>query len=172
ANFKGDSLPVENTSWNDAVEFCKKLSAKTGRQYRLPTEAEWEYAARAGTSTPFAFGETITPEIANYGAHRETTIPVGSLGAANAFGLFDMHGNVWEWVQDYWHDNYGGLVNSAPTDGSAWLSGGDPTKRVLRGGSWLVSAGLCRSTARFGSSPDSPGLASFGGLRVVAVARQ
>lgn len=131
SNFKGDDLPVEQVSWNDAVEFCRKLSAKTGREYRLPTEAEWEYAARAGTTTPFAFGDTVTPDIANYdgdypygdaprGTNRQTTTPVGSLGAANGFGLYDMQGNVWEWCLDYWHDNYGGLVGGAPTDGSAW----------------------------------------------------
>jgi formylglycine-generating enzyme required for sulfatase activity len=181
SNFKGDALPVEQVSWNDAVEFCKKLSAKTGREYRLPTEAEWEYAARAGTTTPFAFGETITPEIVNYrgeypygsapkGTNRGKTMPVGSTGAANGFGLFDMHGNVWEWVQDYGHENYGGLLGSAPTDGSAWLSGGDITKRIIRGGSWGNDAYGCLSAGRGRSAPDDH--IKYIGLRVVAVARQ
>ncbi|MEW6497793.1 MAG: formylglycine-generating enzyme family protein, partial [Cyanobacteriota bacterium] len=108
SSFKGENRPVETVSWYDAVEFCDRLSQKTGRQYRLPSEAEWEYACRAGTTTPFHFGETITPELANYngkytygagvkGVYREETTPVGSFGVANAFGLYDMHGNVWEW---------------------------------------------------------------------------
>jgi formylglycine-generating enzyme required for sulfatase activity len=181
SNFKGDDLPVEQVSWNDAVEFCRKLSAKTGREYRLPTEAEWEYAARAGTTTPFAFGETVTPEIANYngdypygnaphGTNREKTTPVGSMGAANAFGLYDMQGNVWEWCSDYWHENYGGLVSGAPTDGSAWLSGGDLTRRVMRGCSWGGGADSLRSAYRSGNAPDNR--ANTIGFRVVAVARQ
>ncbi len=130
SKFKGDDNPVDSISWYEAVEFCARLEKKTSKPYRLLTEAEWEYAARAGTTTPFAFGETITPEIVNYdgntpfynsarkGASREKTIPVGSLGRANAFGLFDMHGNLWEWCQDQWHPDY----KDAPTDGSAWES--------------------------------------------------
>ncbi len=180
AKFQGNDLPVEQVSWNDAVEFCKKLSAKTGREYRLPTEAEWEYAARAGTTTPFAFGETVTPEIVNYngnapygsaakGTYREKTTPVGSTGAANGFGLFDMHGNVYEWCLDYWHESYGGLVSSAPTDGSAWLSGGDSTKRVVRGGSWLDLAGDCRSAVRGRRAPGNH--YDVIGFRVVVSAR-
>jgi len=180
SNSKGDNLPVEQVSWNDAVEFCERLSQKTGREYRLPSEAEWEYAARAGTTTPFAFGETITPEFVNYngkypygnaakGTYREKTFSVGSAGAANAFGLFDMHGNVWEWCLDYWHENYGGLVSSAPTDGSAWLSGGDSDKRVVRGGSWLNYAVFCRSASRGRFAPDYRILHI--GLRVVVSAR-
>jgi formylglycine-generating enzyme required for sulfatase activity len=157
--FRGDDLPVERVSWNDAQEFLSTLNQKLnlqnrGRQYqyRLPSEAEWEYAARAGTTTPFAFGETVTPQIVNYngdypyasaqkGIYRSKTVPVGSLGVANAFGLFDMHGNVYEWCEDVWHDNYSG----APTDGSAWLSGGDSSRRVLRGGSWDNFGRYCRS---------------------------
>lgn len=163
-----DDRPVEQVSWEEAVEFCARVSAKTGRDYRLPSEAEWEYACRAGTTTPFAFGETITPEFVNYdgnypygeapkGEFREETVPVGSLGAtkkdelnvANAFGLYDMHGNVWEWCEDVWHDNY----QKAPDDGSAWLSGGDSGFRVVRGGSWDFSGYGCRSAYRYGDRP-------------------
>lgn len=129
--FKGDGkLPVDTISWYEAVEFCARLQQKTGRSYRLLTEAEWEYAARAGTTTPYAFGETITPKIVNYngnhpywkpqgkGEYREKTIPVGSLGRANGFGLYEMYGNLWEWCQDQWHPDY----NGAPADGSSWES--------------------------------------------------
>ncbi|TBR56400.1 hypothetical protein B4U84_30105, partial [Westiellopsis prolifica IICB1] len=128
STFKGENRPVESVSWYDAVEFCDRLSSHTKRQYRLPSEAEWEYACRAGTTTPFHFGETITSELANYdanytygngvkGTYREETTEVGSFGVANAFGLYDMHGNVWEWCLDDWHNNYEG----APTDGSPWF---------------------------------------------------
>lgn len=151
--FKGDdNLPVEQVSWDDAVEFCARLEKKTGKPYRLPTEAEWEYAARAGTTTLFAFGEIITTAIVNYngnypylspkGEYREKTVPVGSLGQANAFGLFDMSGNVWEWCQDRWHPNYKG----APTDGSAWETGEE--SRVIRGGSWMFDGVSCRPANR------------------------
>jgi formylglycine-generating enzyme required for sulfatase activity len=118
AHFKdrpdSDRRPVEQVNWYDAVEFCARLSKLTGREYRLPSEAEWEYACRAGTTTPFYFGETITGELANYDAS-ETT-PVGQF-TPNVFGLYDMYGNVWEWCADTWHDNYDG----APSDGSVWL---------------------------------------------------
>ncbi len=151
---KRGRLPVEQVSWQDAVEFCRKLSAKTGKEYRLPSEAEWEYACRANTTTPFAFGETITAEFVNYdgnnpygeapkGIYRAKTIPVGSLGVANRFGLYDMHGNVWEWCEDTWHDSYHG----APDDGSAWVSGGGKY-HVLRGGSWNYYAYFCRAAFR------------------------
>jgi formylglycine-generating enzyme required for sulfatase activity/uncharacterized caspase-like protein len=152
-----DSLkqPVEQVSWEEAVEFCNRLEKKTGKPYRLPSEAEWEYGARAGMNTPFAFGSTITPKIVNYNgnypygsapkdAYRQKTVEAGSLGVANAFGLSDMHGNVWEWCEDVWHDGYKG----APNDGSAWLSGGDSTRRVLRGGSWHQNGGFSRSANR------------------------
>lgn len=153
--FKGDDLPVEQVSWYEAVEFCKRLSKKTLRAYRLPSEAEWEYAARAGMSGPFAFGETITPETVNYngsypyasatkGMNRGKTVAIGALGVANAFGLSDMHGNVEEWCLDNWHDTYDG----APADGSAWTSGGDPEYMVLRGGSLYSSANYCRNSLR------------------------
>jgi hypothetical protein len=114
----------------------------SGRAYRLPSEAEWEYACRAGTSTPFWFGTTITRAVANFDG--DVTTPVGSLGAANGFGLFDMHGNVFEWCRDRWHGDYQG----APRDGSAWTSGADQRTRVLRGGSWSHGAKFCRSAAR------------------------
>ncbi len=171
-----DERPVEQVSWEDAREFCARLSRKTGRSYRLPTEAEWEYACRAGTRTPFAFGETATPKFVNYnggfpygkapkGEYRKETVPAGSLGVANAFGLYDMHGNVWEWCQDVWHDNYQG----APTDGSAWLSGGDSRFRVLRGGSWNIYGSSCRSAYRINYYPDARDF--YLGFRVVVAAR-
>ncbi|BAY30263.1 hypothetical protein NIES2107_21070 [Nostoc carneum NIES-2107] len=160
SNFKGQKKPVEKVSWNDAVKFCEKLSQKTGRTYRLPSEAEWEYACRAGTTTPFYFGETITTDLVNYdgnstyasekpGQYRKGTTPVDKF-LPNAFGLYDMHGNVLEWCQDYWHDNYQG----APTDGSAWLTGGDNTLRVRRGGYWSAYPWYCRSADRGNKPPD------------------
>jgi formylglycine-generating enzyme required for sulfatase activity/uncharacterized caspase-like protein len=161
SKFKGDNRPVEQVSWYDAIEFCDRLSRKTGKPYRLPSEAEWEYACRAGTTTPFHFGETITSELANYdanytygagvkGIYREQTTPVGSFGVANSFGLYDMHGQVWEWCADHWHDSYEG----APVDGSAWLSDNDNHLRLLRGGSWSFDPGYCRSAFRVGGLPD------------------
>ena len=156
SKFKGNNLPVEQISWEEAVEFCQRLSQKTGRIYRLPSEAEWEYACRAGTTTPFHFGETITSDLANYdgtdtyaseakGTYREKTTPVGSFQVANAFGLYDMHGNVWEWCADPWHPNY----RDAPSDGRAWDNDGDNRYRLLRGGSWYYSPWLCRSAFRY-----------------------
>ncbi|MDJ0714578.1 MAG: bifunctional serine/threonine-protein kinase/formylglycine-generating enzyme family protein [Prochloraceae cyanobacterium] len=154
SRFKSDNLPVEGVNWYDAIEFCKRLSKKTGRQYRLPSEAEWEYACRAGTTTPFNFGKTIRSDFANYngrrvyakeprGKYRKRTTPVGSF-FPNSFGLYDMHGNVWEWCADFWHNNYLG----APTDGSAWYVGGDSNNSPMRGGSWLDSPRFCRSGYR------------------------
>ena len=151
---RGDR-PVTNVSWVDAKEYVRWLSRKTGAEYRLLSESEWEYVARAGTSGPFHFGSTISPEQANYdgnfaygsgrkGRYRKRTVPVGSF-PANGFGLFDVHGNVWEWVEDCWHGGYGG----APSDGSAWTTGGDCAKRVLRGGSWLSDPRFLRSAYRF-----------------------
>jgi formylglycine-generating enzyme required for sulfatase activity len=155
SHFKGGARPVEQVSWEDAVEFCERLSRATGRKYRLPTEAEWEYAARAGTPWPFHFGATVTAEWANYqgrhpyasaskGANREQTIAVGSLGIANAFGLYDMHGNVWEWCLDSWHDSY----LSSPADGRSWEEDGVSYLKVLRGGAWDSSAGESRVSSR------------------------
>ena len=135
--------PVINVSWKDAKSYVGWLSRKTGKEYRLLSESEWEYAARAGTTGPFHTGGTISTDQANYngryrygsgrrGGYREKTVPVGSFGS-NGFGLHDMHGNVWEWVEDCWNGSYAG----APSDGSAWKSGDwDCGRRVLRGGSW------------------------------------
>ena len=188
SNFKGDNLPVEQVSWLDAQEFIRKLNEmKEGYAYRLPTESEWEYACRAGTTGDFAGSldsmawyannsgrqyidadailkanlYTYSDRIADNG---DQTHPVGQK-QANAFGLYDMHGNVLEWCQDLYHDSY----NGAPTDGGAWESGGTQDKRVLRGGSWDYFAKLCRSAARSGGS-SSGGISRIG-FRVVAVAR-
>ena len=154
SRFKGDELPVESVNWYEATEFCKRLSRETKREYRLPSEAEWEYACRAGTTTPFYFGETITGELANYdasntyaeeakGEYRQQTTPVGQF-PPNAFGLYDMHGNVWEWCADTWHDNYDG----APTDGSVWTENGNNNRSPMRGGSWYLNPYYCRSAFR------------------------
>jgi formylglycine-generating enzyme required for sulfatase activity len=132
SRFKGENLPIERVSWYDAVEWCARLSKKIGKPYRLPSEAEWEYAARAGTTTAFHIGETLTTDLANYngnytygsgaqGIDREKTTPVGHFKHANAFGLYDIHGNVWEWCADPWHDSYSG----APNDGRAWDEAND-----------------------------------------------
>ena len=183
SRFKGDLRPVESVSWYDAVEFCDRLTILTNRQYRLPTEAEWEYACRAGTTTPFHFGKTITTELANYrgtdneeykwsgsygdgpkGEHREETTPVNQFEGANAFGLCDMHGNVWEWCQDHWHSSYKG----APTDGSAWIEGGSSERRILRGGSWDFNPWDCRSASRNGNEPGNADY--YFGFRVVCSA--
>ncbi len=159
--FKGDERPVEGVSWDDAVEFCQRLSQQTGKEYRLPTEAEWEYACRAGTTTPYYFGKTITDKLANYDENVGETTSVGQF-SPNAFGLYDMHGNVWEWCEDNWHGYYEG----APTDGSAWLSGKNSIK-VIRGGSWYDLPENCRSASRDDTSRDirSP----FIGFPVVCV---
>lgn len=146
--------PVTNVSWDDAKQYVQWLSRKTGRNYRLLTEAEWEYVARAGTTTAFSFGSTITPQQANYhteefyagslvaASSREQPAPVGNY-APNAFGLYDVHGNVWEWTEDCWNANYSG----APTNGSAWIAG-DCFLRVLRGGSWSSGPWALRSAFR------------------------
>ncbi|MEG4279121.1 formylglycine-generating enzyme family protein [Microcoleus sp. MON1_C1] len=164
SRFKGEKRPVENVSWDDAVEFCGKLSQTTGKKYRLLSEAEWEYGCRAGTTTPFHFGETITPDLVNYHARYDypyafgpkglsstQTIDVGSY-PPNAFGLYDMHGNVEEWCSDRWCENY----NGAPTDGSSRETGTKFTfnNRVHRGGSWNLHAFFCRSADRKFYSAD------------------
>ena len=198
--FKGENRPVERVSWYDAVEFCARLSQHTGRPYRLPSEAEWEYACRAGTTTPFHFGETITTDLANYrgtdneeykwsgsygegpkGVYRKETTSVGSFGVANAFGLYDMHGNVWEWCADPLHDSYQG----APIDGTVWDDNcndnryqnyvdllvnteTDNQARLLRGGSWDLNPRNCRSALRDGFAPGV--VDDDIGFRVVCVA--
>ncbi len=176
-----NQLPVERVSWDDAVEFCQRLSKQTGNKYRLPSEAEWEYACRARTTTPFHFGEKITDKLANYGKTMMKTTSVGKF-PPNAFGLYDMHGNVWEWCQDNWHNNY----ESAPKDGSAWISsstglfswlfGGGNIRRVAqgvargvaRGGSWYDYPDDCRSAFRSVYARDGRDLGI--GFRVVRVA--
>jgi formylglycine-generating enzyme required for sulfatase activity len=174
ARFKGSDLPVEKVRWEEAIEFCGRITKLAGREYRLPSEAEWEYACRAGTSTPFYLGETITGELANYngnytyadeakGQYRERTTPVGQF-PPNTFGLYDMHGNVWEWCLDPWHENYEG----APKDGKVWDEENksdnryqnildsinklvnDQRTHVLRGGSWDNFPRACRSACRSG----------------------
>lgn len=171
ARFKGPNRPVENVSWYEAVEFCARLSRKTGKRYRLPSEAQWEYACRGGTKTQFHFGETITSELANYngnsnyaeapkGSYRFQTTDVGSF-KPNAFGLYDFHGNVWEWCADAWHNNY----NGAPADGSVWESDGDSSLRLLRGGSWNDHSPNCGSACRLRYQANCK--ASIVGFRVV-----
>ena len=175
-----DNRPVEQVSWLDAMEFCNRLSQRTGRTYTLPSESQWEYSCRAETVTPFHFGDTISPELANYrgdfaytdgpqGVNREQTTPVGMF-PANGWGLHDMHGNVWEWCQDEWHDR----TEGAPTDGRAWVDVAEGGKskelaktKLLRGGSWYDFPWICRSADR---SHVRPGLArDLVGFRVVCL---
>jgi formylglycine-generating enzyme required for sulfatase activity len=162
SSFKGANRPVEQVSWFDALEFCRRLNERTGQRYGLPSEAQWEYACRAGSTTPFHFGATLTPELANYdgnnvygngpkGTYREQTIDVASF-PANGWGLHDMHGNVGEWCADHWHESY----NFAPGDDQPWLipAAADAEPRLLRGGSWYFYPGYCRSACRFHYQPD------------------
>jgi formylglycine-generating enzyme required for sulfatase activity len=155
SRFEGENRPIESIMWEDAVEFCARLTKYTTYCYRLPSEAEWEYACRAGTKTPYYFGNIITPEVANYngsytyndspkGEFRRETTPVDHFNVANDFGLSDMHGNVWEWCQDHGHYSYEG----APTDGSAWLDSQPNEEHILRGGSWHDHPRFCRSAYR------------------------
>jgi formylglycine-generating enzyme required for sulfatase activity len=198
AFFKDIDLPVESITWHDAEEFCLRLAAITGRAYRLPSEAEWEYACRAGTTTPFNCGPTITPELANYcgtggavcgdsggnsvasdvyndvkyssgaygqgptGIFRATTTRPGTF-PPNRFGLYDMHGNVWEYCLDKVTDSYA----DAPPDGTAYLSGPRDAQRILRGGSWSHNPAICRSAYRDGTDPGFSGWQGRIGLRVV-----
>jgi len=163
--------PVINVSWEDAKAYAAWLAEQTGQAYRLPTEAEWEYAARAGTTTPFWTGECIHTDQANYdgnydyddcgadtGVSRGQTVPAGSL-PQNPFGLYEIAGNAWEWVEDCWHEGYQG----APSDGSAWLevNGGDCALRVLRGGSWGSFPWILRSADRDGG-PAGEAFYGFG----------
>lgn len=158
--FKGDQLPVENVSWNNAVSFCEELAIKTGKSYTLPSETQWEYACRAGTGTAFYFGDSINSDLVNYNGNysyglvhkqkfRQKTLAVGSL-MPNAYGLYDMHGNVYEWCLDDWHSNY----NGAPDNQNPWFSRSSRWK-VVRGGSWNTSPQDCRSTSRSLHMADS-----------------
>jgi len=173
SRFEGAKRPVEQVSWYEAMEFCARLSQQTGRVYRLPSEAEWEYACRASTTTPFHFGETISTDVANYAGnytygsgskeiYRVQTTEVGSF-PPNAFGISDMHGNVWEWCADHWHESYQG----APNDGSIWLSSDEATQRLLRGGSWCNKQRRCRSAVRFSYVSDAQSV--YCGFRVAVV---
>jgi formylglycine-generating enzyme required for sulfatase activity len=165
--FLGEERPVVNVSWHDAMAFCQRLRLRTGKNYTLPSEAQWEYACRAGTSTPFHFGDTISTKLANYdgsevygddekGDYRQQTTDVFSF-PANAWGLHDMHGNVWEWCADQLHENYEG----APADGRAWIdeeakeNKRDMDGMLLRGGSWSLHPGDCRSACRINLPPGN-----------------
>jgi formylglycine-generating enzyme required for sulfatase activity len=169
---KGAKRPVEQISWNEAVEFCDRLTQKTGNSYRLPSEAEWEYACRAGTNRNFYFGSTITTELVNTSfdvpytssfpayegldtdysfIHRSNQTTNSGKFYPNSFGLYDMHGNVWEWCSDPYHSNY----NGAPSDGSFWEIGGSENQRMLRGGSWDSDSSKCSSSYRYYLSQDS-----------------
>jgi eukaryotic-like serine/threonine-protein kinase len=174
SSFKDPNRPVEPVSWGDAMNFCTKLSQKTGKNYTIPSESQWEYACRAGTTTAFHFGDTIAPDLVNYhgnfpyrnapqGVHQGKTTIVGVF-PPNAFGLYDLHGNVWEWCLDECYPNYVG----APTDGSAWTNRLTPDKNILRrcrGGSWNNSASNCRSASRFSQAVTNRYLSY--GFRVV-----
>ena len=162
SRFKGANLPVEQVTWFEAIEFCERLQLQTGKPYRLPSEAEWEYACRAGTHTPFYFGETISPQLATYdgsqryrsgpkGKSSKQTSEVGSFQAANSFGLNDMHGNVWEWCADHWYDDY----IDATFDGTARTTNTRNWYRVIRGGSWLDDPNVCRSAYRNKVPPEN-----------------
>jgi formylglycine-generating enzyme required for sulfatase activity len=161
SRFKGANRPVENVDWGQAREFCRRLRQRTGKNYHLPSEARWEYACRADTTTPFHCGATLTTELANYdgtyiyrdgpkGRYRRKTVEVASF-PANAWGLHDMHGNVWEWCADHWYDTY----NGAPKDGSPWIDEKPKNegRRLLRGGSWFYYPEVCRSAYRFNVRP-------------------
>ena len=157
--------PVINVSWEDARAYAAWLSAQTGKCYRLPSESEWEYAARAGAETAYSWGDEIGVNRANGDGSgskwsgRQTS-PVGSF-APNGFGLYDIHGNVWEWVEDCWHNNY----EDAPTDGSVWTSDGDSAWRVVRGGSWFNVPRYLRSAYRGWFTPSLR--YSYSGFRLV-----
>ena len=151
SHFKGANLPVENVSWHDAQEFCARISKATGKLYRLPSEAEWEYACRANTTTFYYFGDTITTDLVNHNNKYGQTTDVGKF-PPNAFGLYDMHGNVWEWCEDGWHENY---INAPtwPNNNIPWISQSD-NKRMLRGGQWYLNPSYCRSASRSYNNGD------------------
>ena len=151
--FRGEDLPVERVSWEEARTFCQRLARRSGRNYQLPSETQWEYACRAGTTTPFSFGDTLTTEAANFngehafrheprGPYRHGTTTGGTF-PPNAFGLWDMHGNLWEWCADNWLEDY----SASPRDASSYQGRNDPY-RVARGGSWHEPPALCRSATR------------------------
>ena len=160
--------PVINVNWHEAKAYASWLSEQTGKRYRLPSESEWEYAARAGTETAYSWGDEINCSQARYGRRAggecsnsgDGPVPVGSF-EPNPFGLYDLHGNVWEWVEDRWHDNYEG----APSDGSAWTGGDDGSLRVMRGGAWFSYPRYVRSAVRFGDPPSRRSIAY--GFRLV-----
>ena len=165
---EGDDFPIYFVSYQDAIDFCRRLSEKERREYRLPTEAEWEYACRAGTTTPFSTGETISTDQANYngnfaygngskGVNRDKTVAVGTF-KPNAWGLYNMHGNVWTWCSDW----YGEIPKADAVDPQG-AGGGE--ERVVRGGSWFREPWMCRSAGRYKKPPE--GRFNFIGLRVV-----
>ena len=182
AKFLGDNKPVVGVSWDDAQEFVRRLNQQTGKTYRLPTEAEWEYSARAGTTTPFSYGDSITPSVVNYdgnfpygnapkGEYRAVTIEVNEL-YPNPWGLYHIHGNVWEWVQDQYQSSYANKPPNLVSDGSnpgitnsnVLAANNDP--RVVRGGSWVSDAWYTRSANRVGYYR---GIDGYGGFRLVLV---
>jgi formylglycine-generating enzyme required for sulfatase activity len=171
AKFK-DNLqnPVEQVSWDDAQEFCKKLSQKTGREFRLPSEAEWEYACRAGTNTAYSFGDNASL-LGEYAWYRDNsflkTNPVGQK-KPNPWGLYDMHGNVWEWCQDS-YEKYGGESDLIRKTGNAIIKENDSRSRLLRGGSWFIGGGLCQSAYRYYSHARDRYY--YLGFRVVCILR-
>ncbi|EAZ90928.1 SUMF1/EgtB/PvdO family nonheme iron enzyme [Crocosphaera chwakensis] len=175
SGFKGIDRPVESISWEDAVEFCDRLTQYTQRLYQLPSEAQWEYACRGGTATPFYFGLTLTGYLANYMAkrlyagesssiYRQETTSVSAF-YPNSFGLYDLHGNVWEWCADAWYSSY----EDASKSGKPRSSSQQETRRVLRGGSWDEDAYHCRSASRYAYHPQGVGVSQIG-FRVMLMA--
>ena len=158
----GETTPADVVFWDAAVEFCDRLTRFTGRRFRLPSEAEWEYSCRAGTQTEYSFGDTFNQTLANMVFASDHILPVGSLGYANAWGLYDMHGNIQEWVLDVEHPNYIG----APANGSAWLQGGNQSGRIVRGGAFRFKEEIGRSSSRFLSLRNLS--TSWDGFRVAA----
>ncbi|WP_107668626.1 SUMF1/EgtB/PvdO family nonheme iron enzyme [Cyanothece sp. BG0011] len=175
SSFKGSDRPVESISWEDAVEFCDRLTQYTQRPYQLPSEAQWEYACRGGSTTPFYFGPTLTGDLANYMAkrlyagesssiYRQETTSVSAF-YPNPFGLYDLHGNVWEWCADAWYSTY----ENASSSGTPRSSSQQETRRVLRGGSWDEDAYHCRCASRYAYHPQGVGVSQIG-FRVMLMA--